>query len=396
MYLLVGDRTRAVAVDFDHDDIEPVAACHLAARGLGLPTYVERSKSKGYHVWFFLDTRGVLAGKARALVRQILEAIGLPRTEVFPKQDQLDGRTAYGNYIYAPLFGALVTRGRTVFLNPDRGFHPHKDQWSVLEAAKRISEAQLDDVLATSTREVEAEGLPPVPHAPHAVPSPTYHALPPCARRMLALGVTEFQRVSCFRLAVHLRKAGLPLDLAVRTLLGWAAKNRPVGGKRIISPPEVDRQTRDAYEGAYRGCGCEDPAIQPFCDPHCPVLVGSLPAQDSTGGTKPSAPRRTAMSNTAPARPIKAFHAGTIRASIWRNEVEQDGRTVVRHSIRIDKDYFDAQRREWQRSECLFVNDLPRVRLVAEKAFEFITLREREPDAEIEPAPTANEEVVSA
>ena len=102
------------------------------------------------------------------------------------------------------------------------------------------------------------------------------------------------------------------------------------------------------------------------------------------------------MSNTAPARPIKAFHAGTIRASIWRNEVEQDGRTVVRHSIRIDKDYFDAQRREWQRSECLFVNDLPRVRLVAGKAFEFITLREREPDAEIESAPTANEEVVSA
>ncbi len=102
------------------------------------------------------------------------------------------------------------------------------------------------------------------------------------------------------------------------------------------------------------------------------------------------------MSDNASNRPIKTFQAGTIRASIWRHEALQDGRTVAQHTVRIDKRYFDAQRAEWRDSDYLFANDLPRVRLVAEQAFKFITLREREPDTEPNPAAVADEEAVSA
>ncbi len=88
------------------------------------------------------------------------------------------------------------------------------------------------------------------------------------------------------------------------------------------------------------------------------------------------------MADQTAQRPVMQFRAGGIRAAIWRNEIEQDGRTVVRHSVRIDKRYFDAQRDEWKDSDYLFVNDLPRVRLVVEKAFEYVTLNDRQPDAE--------------
>ena len=88
---------------------------------------------------------------------------------------------------------------------------------------------------------------------------------------MLAEGVTEHQRVACFRLALHLKKAGLAEDMTMVCLRAWARKNRPATGKRVITPDEIDAQIQAAYRSDYRGCGCEEPAIQPFCVPTCPI-----------------------------------------------------------------------------------------------------------------------------
>ena len=123
VYLLVRDRTRAIAADFDTDDLWGPMEFVSAARAYDISAYIERSKSKGHHVWMFLDEAGVPAVKARLVVRHLLAEIGRPNTEVFPKHDQLDTRTTYGNYIYAPLFGALVPQGRTVFV---KGNDPEK------------------------------------------------------------------------------------------------------------------------------------------------------------------------------------------------------------------------------------------------------------------------------
>lgn len=86
------------------------------------------------------------------------------------------------------------------------------------------------------------------------------------------------------------------------------------------------------------------------------------------------------MSDRSPQRPFKEFRAGPIKVAIWQNDAEQDGRPVVRHSVRISKRYLDRQN-TWQDSEYLFVNDLPRLRLLVEKAFEFIALKESDPDS---------------
>jgi len=59
--------------------------------------------------------------------------------------------------------------------------------------------------------------------------------LPPCARKILAEGVSAYQRVSCFRLAVHLKRNGIPYDLVVAVLKAWAKKNRPADGKGVIN-----------------------------------------------------------------------------------------------------------------------------------------------------------------
>jgi hypothetical protein len=79
-------------------------------------------------------------------------------------------------------------------------------------------------------------------------------------------------------------------------------------------------------------------------------------------------------------KPIKDFRSGNIQASVWRNEVDKDGQTVVRHSVRIQKQ-FRKEDGDYQDTNYYFRDDLPKLILVAQKSFEFIALRESK-DAE--------------
>jgi len=279
VYLLVGDQTRAVIVDFDHDDAMPPLDFVAAATHYDIPAYIERSKSKGYHVWVFFEQAGVIAAKARTVMRHILSEVDSPNTEVFPKQDALDQlSTGYGNFINAPLFGKLVPKERMVFVNPHASMRPYPNQWAFLDTIQRVQEKMLDDI-------IEINELGPGSGLDTATPVnlgmfESAQALPPCAQKMLQEGVSENQRVSCFRLAVHLRKVGLPFEIVVAALSEWAGKNHPANGKRIITPTEIKAQTAAAFLKEYRGYGCEEPAVAPFCDSSCPIRGNSRSSRD--------------------------------------------------------------------------------------------------------------------
>ncbi len=94
------------------------------------------------------------------------------------------------------------------------------------------------------------------------------------------------------------------------------------------------------------------------------------------------------MAQQANAAPIKEFRAGGIRAAIWRNEVLQDNKTVVRFSTKIEKRYRNKQTDEWQSTDQYFPEDLPKLALVATKAFEFVSLKESETNSDL---PTVGE-----
>ena len=86
------------------------------------------------------------------------------------------------------------------------------------------------------------------------------------------------------------------------------------------------------------------------------------------------------MSHHTNSKPIKNFRAGHIQASIWRSEAKKDGRTVVRYSIRIQK-RFRKENGSYENTDYLFPDDLPRLALVTQKAYEYIALSEsKEPE----------------
>jgi len=269
VYLLIKDRTRAIAVDFDTND--PLAPMEFVARAkhYGTPAYIERSKSKGYHVWIFFEERGVPALKARLVAYHILDDLGKPDTEIFPKQDALHTNAPYGNFINAPLFGSLVPVGKTVFVEPNT-LNPYPDQWALLESIQRVDEHVLNEIIELNNLSIPQTEPRPSP-GDSANDGLSQFSLPPCAQKMLRNGVSQYQRVSCFRLAVHLKRVGLPYDVAVAALKTWALKNRPIHGKAGIRESEILSQTSYAYDNSYMGYGCDSPAIAPFCEPSCPV-----------------------------------------------------------------------------------------------------------------------------
>ena len=95
VYLLVGDQTQAVAVDFDQEDVLPPMQFIRRATHYDIHAYLERSKKKGWHVWIFMNQKGVTAAKAREVLKTILIDIEKPDTEIFPKQDRLGKGTSY-------------------------------------------------------------------------------------------------------------------------------------------------------------------------------------------------------------------------------------------------------------------------------------------------------------
>ena len=268
VYLLDKDRTRAVALDFDTENRLPPFEFVNCAKHYGIYGYIERSKSKGHHVWIFFKKQGVPARKARLVVKHILDEIEESDVEVFPKQDALNTNVRYGNFINAPLFGGLVPKGRTLFVNPAT-FEPYPDQWGILESVNRHSEKILDDIIEMNdlSRQAEITSEQKTPQTGKT----TSFCLPVCAQRMLQDGVSLFQRVSCFRLAVHLKRLGLPLDIIVTILKTWSHKNRPSSGKRVITDDEIIEQVSYAFSKSYKGYGCQSEAVKPFCDYDCPV-----------------------------------------------------------------------------------------------------------------------------
>ena len=264
-YPLVGENTRVGVVDFDHHNPEPPVQYISRARHHGIKTYLERSKSKGFHVWMFFPKEGVSADKVRKVIQFLLDEIEQSEVEIFPKQDRMYSNNTFGNFINAPLFGRFVAEGRTVFIKPEN-LKPCQDQWEVLESIQRISEHQLDAIIDINSLDRKKINIDSTSSG-----SKTGYALPACIRRILEEGVMFDQRVACFRLAVHFRRIGLPYELTVAALSEWSKRNRPIEGKRIITEQEIEEQVLWAYKNNYTGYGCQEPVIRAFCDTMCPV-----------------------------------------------------------------------------------------------------------------------------
>jgi hypothetical protein len=74
--------------------------------------------------------------------------------------------------------------------------------------------------------------------------------------------------------------------------------------------------------------------------------------------------------------PVKKFKAGAISATIWENQTRNDqGQIVSFKNVTFERVYKDVKG-EWQTTNGLRANDLPKAVLVLQKAYEYLAFDE--------------------
>ena len=76
-----------------------------------------------------------------------------------------------------------------------------------------------------------------------------------------------------------------------------------------------------------------------------------------------------------PKVPEMKFRAGAISATVWENQGQRDGEVTSFNTISITRNYKD-KKDEWQSTNSLRINDLPRAALVLTKAYEYLVLNQ--------------------
>jgi hypothetical protein len=73
--------------------------------------------------------------------------------------------------------------------------------------------------------------------------------------------------------------------------------------------------------------------------------------------------------------PEKKFVAGAISATVWNNEKSIGTNTVEMTSVSLARNYKDKDGK-WKSVSSLRLNDLPKAKLVLDKAYEYLTMKE--------------------
>ena len=77
-------------------------------------------------------------------------------------------------------------------------------------------------------------------------------------------------------------------------------------------------------------------------------------------------------------KPETVFKVGAVRASVFRNIIQKNGKSIPLPKVAIEVRYKDKTG-QWNGTNSLSLNDLPKAILALQKAFEYL-MQHREPE----------------
>ena len=72
-----------------------------------------------------------------------------------------------------------------------------------------------------------------------------------------------------------------------------------------------------------------------------------------------------------PNKPETIFKVGAVRAAVFRNTIEKNGQSIQLPKVTIEVRYKDKTG-QWQGTNSLSLNDLPKAIVALQKAFEYL------------------------
>lgn len=257
------DMVRFGAIDLDEPNFELARAMQSLVPGT---TWIERSRSGNAHVWAFFSGP-TPAWAVKGILRKATLAVDMPHVEVFPKQEAIRPPARFGNYINLPYHG----ESRPVIQMGDDGRAVPWTLEAFLQEAPRARNDPDDWV-----RRAQYLGI----HSPSEAPddgipfgeSPVLHE---CALHIIEHREDNPLReggraVVLFNLSVQLLNYR---DMTERE--AWELVNMV----NDAALPPLDQQElrtlfNNAARGGYKRTGCDDPLMQPYVHPDCPIANG--------------------------------------------------------------------------------------------------------------------------
>lgn len=235
-------------IDFDEYDVDVLdVVARVHARGLSLVP--SRSKSGGLHLWMFLSEPAP-ASLVLSTLRDLASAIGIARSEIFPKQvEVLVERGDVGNWIVAPHFGS--TYGGVI--REQRGI---KKTGAEMTAEEFLAAAEKSlHVLSPTRAALSQPGAGPLP--PGAM---TFDDGPPCLQHLARQGFPEGNRNrALFMIGIYARR---------RDPTGWRAAVE-AANRDLMRPPleadEVSSVVRSLQKREYSYTCRQEPMVS-FCN----------------------------------------------------------------------------------------------------------------------------------
>jgi hypothetical protein len=178
-----------VDVDLGYEASWPIALnLQKALNALGIVSFIEITKSKGYHVWVFAAD-WVPAATMQHALRFACQLVDYTPKEVNPKQTELTPELPLGNYVNIPYAKKWVAAGKRVVVLLAKPDGPVG--WHSLEGFLEVAEANLSPTSVLA--EAAALWVPPPPpkpvvFEPRGVTSDRFDDLPLLARHMLNEG----------------------------------------------------------------------------------------------------------------------------------------------------------------------------------------------------------------
>jgi ribonucleotide reductase alpha subunit len=75
-------------------------------------------------------------------------------------------------------------------------------------------------------------------------------------------------------------------------------------------------------------------------------------------------------------KPKAQFRNANLKAAVWENKTEKDGKITLQNTISIQKSYKDPKSNEWVNYEIrLFPSEIPQLISVAQQAYEECALK---------------------
>lgn len=84
------------------------------------------------------------------------------------------------------------------------------------------------------------------------------------------------------------------------------------------------------------------------------------------------------MENEKRKAPVKVLRCGSVEIAIWLHKTERDGRMIDVPTAKISRSFKNKETGQWENTDFLQSEDLPKVALLATEAYKFLKLKSSE------------------